>query len=210
MKWGKVRWRKPNGIRFPSTFCWPTQAMTCWENDNIASCTNRGRHCDITVPTRWQLSTMLLKLPHWCLTEELCGALQLGHNRVRNVQGMNTQNDCTRKMAVAVNKANGLYWMNIVFWLGLQKLAPDYLPPWFMNTKPSCTLRLSSIPNLINLIHNQFLPVLTDTDLCYTVSKLTNIWPYHVRKTKAGLHYNANYSDMDCRPLNEVVQLLVL
>ena len=36
---GRVRWRNPNGMRFPSTFCWPTQAITLGggEEKNIKS-----------------------------------------------------------------------------------------------------------------------------------------------------------------------------
>ena len=34
MKWGRVLFRNPKGIRLPSTFCWPTQAIT-WKVKDV-------------------------------------------------------------------------------------------------------------------------------------------------------------------------------
>ena len=53
----------------------------------------RGHQWDVRVLTRWRLSALLLRLPYWCVTEELRGVLRLARTRVRHVRRRVTQND---------------------------------------------------------------------------------------------------------------------
>ena len=66
--------------------------------------------CDVRVLLRWLLSVLLLRLPHWGMTEELHDALQLVLNQVCNVPHMYVQNNCSVKMVAEGKKANGPYW----------------------------------------------------------------------------------------------------
>ena len=53
----------------------------------------RGCQCNIRVPTRWQVTVLLLRLPRWCV--EFRGAQLLVHNWMRNIRLMYMQNNST-------------------------------------------------------------------------------------------------------------------
>ena len=80
---------------------------------------HRGSQCDVIVPTRWRLSLLLLWLPRWRATAEMCNVLRFACNQVRNVRRMSSRTRLPTKWWPLGKKG----WRPLFHWYSIK---PNY------------------------------------------------------------------------------------